>query len=55
VKGGGHGSESRLFDDWRNIPITPIDLDFGEQTAQAGENACYQQPTGMVDFEAGLA
>ena len=28
---------------WRNIAITLIDPDFGEQTAQAGENACLQQ------------
>jgi hypothetical protein len=26
-------------DGWRNIPISLIDPDFGEQTAQAGENA----------------
>jgi hypothetical protein len=25
---------------WRNIAITLIDPDFGEQTAQACENAC---------------
>jgi len=28
---------------WRNIAITLIDPDFGEQTAQAGENACLRQ------------
>ena len=29
---------------WRNIAITLIDLDFGEQTAQAGDNACLLHP-----------
>ena len=29
--------------DWRNIAISLIDPDFGEQTAQACENACLRQ------------
>ena len=37
-------SESeKLTRSWRNIAITLIDPDFGEQTAQACENACYRQ------------
>ena len=36
--------ESRVFlHSWRNIAITLIDPDFGEQTAQAGEIACCRQ------------
>jgi hypothetical protein len=31
---------SAFPDVWRNIAITLIDPDFGEQTAQTGENAC---------------
>jgi hypothetical protein len=29
---------------WREIAILLIDPYFGEQTAQAGENACFRQP-----------
>ena len=28
---------------WRNIAISLIDPDFGKQSAQTGENACFRQ------------
>jgi len=35
---------------WRKIPIARFDLQKGEQTAQAYENACLQPLHGNLDF-----
>jgi hypothetical protein len=35
-------------DGWRNITISPIDPDFGEQKAQSCENACFRQQSATV-------